>query len=443
MAGDSVHPATLLGQVAKITMGQSPPGTTYNETGEGLPFYQGVADFGARYPLRRVYCSAPTRFAEKGDILLSVRAPIGRVNRASEKCAIGRGLAAVRGETERDTTYIELLLRASAHLWGILEGQGSVFGNAKREDLESLPLMWPDRSIRHAIAHVLGTLDDKIELNRRMNETLEAIARAIFKSWFVDFDPVRAKTEGRWRKGQSLPGLPAALWDLFPDHYVNSELGGIPAGWAVKTIEDVSERVSMGPFGSSIKVETFVPKGVPIISGQHLGGFVMEDNTFNFITQEHAKRLSNAVVQRGDVIFTHAGNIGQAAFIPKTSRYERYVISQRQFYMRCDLSQVTPAFIALYFNSPEGQHKLLANTSSSGVPSIARPVTYLRSIQIPLPQRAVMDAFDRIVSVVVLRLRQNKVSNGTLATLHDALLPKLVSGELQVRDPERFIGRYV
>jgi len=121
----------------------------------------------------------------------------------------------------------------------------------------------------------------------------------------------------------------------------------------------------MGPFGASIKVETFVPEGVPIISGQHLHGFILEDNTFNFITREHASSLNNAVVQRGDIVFTHAGNIGQAAFIPKTSRYERYVISQRQFYMRCDLSQVTPTFVSLYFNSPEGRHRLLANTSSS------------------------------------------------------------------------------
>ena len=83
---------------------------------------------------------------------------------------------------------------------------------------------------QRAIAHLLGTLDDKIELNRRMNETLEEIARALFKSWFVDFDPVRAKMAGRWRRGESLPGLPADLYDLFPDRLVDSELGGDPGG---------------------------------------------------------------------------------------------------------------------------------------------------------------------------------------------------------------------
>ena len=88
-----------------------------------------------------------------------------------------------------------------------------------------------NKAEQRAIAHVLGTLDDKIELNRRMNETLEAMARALFKSWFVDFEPVRAKMEGRWRPGESLPGLPADLYDLFPDRLVDSELGEVPDGW--------------------------------------------------------------------------------------------------------------------------------------------------------------------------------------------------------------------
>lgn len=109
--------------------------------------------------------------------------------------------------------------------------------------------------------------------------------------------------------------------------------------------------------------------------------------------------------------------------------------------MRCDLSQVTPTFVSLYFNSPEGRHRLLANTSSSGVPSIARPVTYLRSIQIPVPSKSVLDAFERLVSPLLFRFSQNLDVNRTLASLCDALLPKLISGELRIKDAERFIGR--
>ena len=105
-----------------------------------------------------------------------------------------------------------------------------------RNHLHQASVRVPPLPEQRAIAHVLGTLDDKIELSRRMNETLEAMARALFKSWFVDFEPVRAKMDGRWRRGESLPGLPAEHYDLFPDRLVASELGEVPEGWAVKAL---------------------------------------------------------------------------------------------------------------------------------------------------------------------------------------------------------------
>ena len=122
--------------------------------------------------------------------------------------------------------------------------------------------------------------------------------------------------------------------------------------WRTATVGEIAEKVAMGPFGSSIKVETFVPEGVPIISGKHLHGFRVDDASgSNFISHEHAQRLSNANVTRGDIVFTHAGNIGQAAYIPEDSKFERYVISQRQFYMRCDRSKAIPEFVTMYFRS--------------------------------------------------------------------------------------------
>ena len=116
-------------------------------------------------------------------------------------------------------------------------------------------LLVPDESEQRRIAHILGTLDDKIELNRRMNRTLEEMARALFKSWFVDFTPVRPKMDGRWRRGQSLPGLPADLYDLFPDRLAPSELGEIPAGWMVKALGEVISVV--GGTTPSTKVEEY------------------------------------------------------------------------------------------------------------------------------------------------------------------------------------------
>ena len=374
----------------------------------------------------------------KGDILFSeIRPANGRyayVDVEADDYVVSTKLMVIRARDRILPKFLFHYLTSTEitnWLQHLAESRSGTFPQITFDQVAELELNLPPKDAQKAIVSFIDALDDKIELNRRTNETLEAIAQALFKSCFVNFDPVHAKAEGRD------PGLPKPLADLFPDSFEQSELGEIPKGWSVKAIGDVAERVAMGPFGSSIKVETFVPEGVPIISGQHLRGLMLEDSKFNFITHEHAKKLSNAIVQRGDIVFTHAGSIGQAAYIPAASRYERYVISQRQFYMRCDTLQVTPTFIAFYFNTHEGQHRLLANTSSSGVPSIARPVTYLRTIRLAIPPRRILDAFERIVSPILLQFRHNVEMNGTLATLRDALLPKLISGELRLKQSDR------
>ena len=192
--------------------------------------------------------------------------------------------------------------------------------------------------------------------------------------------------------------------------------------WRRCKIDDVAEKVAMGPFGSSIKVETFTPSGVPIISGQHLHGSRVDDKPgFNFISEEHAERLRGANVRRGDIVFTHAGNIGQAAYIPESSKYDRYVVSQRQFYMRPKLSEVIPEFIVAYFKTPEGQHELLANASQVGVPSIARPVTYLRSIELPIPPIQEQRSIAHILGTLDDKIELNRRMNETLEAMVRAL----------------------
>lgn len=177
----------------------------------------------------------------------------------------------------------------------------------------------------------------------------------------------------------------------------------------------------MGPFGSSIRVETFTDTGIPIISGQHLRGAELTDSEFNFITEEHADALKNANVQREDVIFTHAGNIGQVAFIPNYSKYQRYVISQRQFYLRCDTSLILPEFVAYYFKSPEGQHKLLANANQVGVPSIARPSSYLKTIEVPVPSIEEQKIVVRNIKALDAKIRANRCINQTLDAMAQAI----------------------
>ena len=163
--------------------------------------------------------------------------------------------------------------------------------------------------------------------------------------------------------------------------------------WKQVTIGEIADKIAMGPFGSNIKVETFVDSGVPIISGNHLRGTYLTEDSFNYITEEHANRLKNSLVYAGDIIFTHAGNVGQVAMIPYNCLHTKYIISQRQFFLRCNKNKACPEFVTYFFHSRTGQFKLLSNVNSTGVPSIAQPSTHLKSIEILLPslpeQRAI------------------------------------------------------
>jgi len=166
--------ASQVGHHFRLTMGQSPPGSTYNEIGEGIPFYQGRSDFGFRYPTRRVYCTVPTRFAEPGDTLVSVRAPVGDINIAVERCAIGRGVAAIRHESgSRSFTYYTMHQLAEHFLK--FEAEGSVFGCINKADFERLPFFMPLPEVLATFDRVVSPLDDRVEIAERQTADLAAL----------------------------------------------------------------------------------------------------------------------------------------------------------------------------------------------------------------------------------------------------------------------------
>lgn len=321
-----------------------------------------------------------------------------------------------------------------------------------------------DTNEQKRIGKVLANFENKITLNRQINHTLEQMAQALFKSWFVDFDPAvdnaldsgffeqdlefpdellcRAEARKAVRESADFKPLPEDIRQLFPAAFEecaepsNGFCGWVPQGWPVKTCEEVSKKIGMGPFGSNIKVSTFVEDGVPVISGTHLRKILLEDHDYKYITEEHAAKIKNSCVYRGDIIFTHAGNIGQVSLIPEESEYERYMISQRQFYMRPDNQKIKGSYLAYFFHSHDGQHKLLANASQTGVPSIARPSTHLKSITLIIPKMNVQNIFDSYIMVwnaKIMKARENIIN---LTKLRDTLLPKLISGELRLSDSE-------
>lgn len=372
------------------------------------------------------------------DVILSRRCNPGETAFVPPEleCALGQNLVLLRADgKEVFQPFLRWLVRGP-DWWeqvGRFINVGAVFNSLKCADIPNFQLRIPPLSEQRAIAHILGTLDDKIELNRRMNATLEAMARALFKSWFVDFDPVRAKAEGR-----APEGLAPAIAALFPDGFEDSELGEIPRGWQVLSIGECCRRVAMGPFGSDIKTDNFVNSGVPVIRGGNLTkGFV--DDGFVFLTEAKADELRNANAFRGDIVITHRGTLDQVGLIPKSSRFDRYVVSQSQMLLSVNTDLAPPRYIYELLLSPEGQHALLANTSQTGVPAIARPTTSVKAIRLLLPPRSVLEVFDRIANDLMARAEQATAESRTLAALRDTLLPKLLSGELRVKEAERHI----
>ena len=176
-------------------------------------------------------------------------------------------------------------------------------------------------------------------------------------------------------------------------------------------IADLIDEISMGPFGSNIKVECFVDDGIPVLNGSNLDGIALSENSFRYVTEEKADSLGKANASRGDVVITHRGTLGQISFIPKNSKYSRYVISQSQFRVRCN-EKLLPEYIVYYFHTRVGQHKLLANASQVGVPALARASTTFQTIEIEIPpieeQRKIVGVLETIRKKIELN---NTINN--------------------------------
>lgn len=311
----------------------------------------------------------------------------GNVRFFSGKAYMTEHAVVVCANEYNNTRYLAYLL--STMNLGRLSGQSAQPGLSVKT-LAKQELELPVLETQNKIVSILALLDDKIGLNQRINENLLQQAIALYERLL----------------GKS--------------------------NWPTATIFDVAKKVAMGPFGSNIKVSTFVPEGVPIISGNHLRGYFLEESEFNYITEEHAERLKNSIVFPHDLIFTHAGNIGQVAMIPDGCKYDCYVLSQRQFYLRCDETKVVPEFLLMFFHSASGQHELLSYANQTGVPSIAQPASNLKKIPFKCPPMQEQLMWQEQVHPLLARYLNNRLENDKLSTLRDTLLPRLMSGELDV-----------
>ena len=184
-------------------------------------------------------------------------------------------------------------------------------------------------------------------------------------------------------------------------------------GYETYRIADLIDEIAMGPFGSNIKVSCFVDSGVPVLNGSNLEGFSLSEKTFRYVTRKKADSLNKANAHRGDIVITHRGTLGQIVFIPQDSKYDRYVISQSQFRVRCN-DRVLPEYLVYYFHTPIGQHKLLSNASQVGVPALARPSSTFQQIEVVLPELSIQKCVVEIISTIQKKIANNQELNDNL-----------------------------
>ena len=184
--------------------------------------------------------------------------------------------------------------------------------------------------------------------------------------------------------------------------------------WKEYKISEVIDEISMGPFGSNIKVDNFIESGVPVLNGSNLQGYKLNENKFNYVSQEKADSLGKANAHRGDVVITHRGTLGQIVYIPKDSKFERYVISQSQFRLKLKENLIRPDFFVYFFHTRLGQHRILMNASQVGVPALARPTTTFKEVSIPIPSMETQNKVMNILHSLDDKIEINRQINDNL-----------------------------
>ena len=332
---------------------------------------------------------------------------------------------------------------------------GSGVPTLNRNHIHPLPVHVPPLPEQRAIACILGALDDKIELNRRMNETLEAMARAIFKSWFVDFLPVRAKQRARTQTGdpvrakadlpaasrvaaqaggRQLPGLAPHIADLFPDAFEESELGEIPRGWNVRPIGDVVKVLGGGT--PSTKEPTYWEGGVhPFCTPKDMSSLPSPVllGTERHLTDDGLAKVSSGQLPKGTVLLSSRAPIGYLAVAETPVSVNQGIIA-----MVCD-GELPNLYVLQWAYA--NMERIIANANGSTFLEISK--RNFRPIEALVPPELVLEQFMRLAGPLHQRLVSNLRQVLYLAAIRDTLLPRLISGELRVPDAERIVGRCV
>ena len=359
--------------------------------------------------------------AEDGENLRTRTTPIAFI--ANGKFWVNNHAHIVRGNNHADTRFLQYAL-SDLDISGYLTG--STMPKLTQGNMNNISLLAPPLPEQQAIAHILGTLDDKIELNRRMNQTLEEMARTIFQDWFVDFGPVHAKLEGRE------PYLPPELWDLFPDRLVDSELGEIPEGWGVKALSDCIEVER----GLSYKGSGLSSDGVPMhnLNSVYEGGGY-KDHGIKYYSGDFQARH---VAQPGDVVVanTEQGHdrllIGFAAVLPQRFG-DNGLFSHHLYRVRSQSGSGLSADFVCHLLNTQAMHDAVSGYATGTTVNML-PVDALRIPPTVIPPAQVLTTFSTISETARMRQEFLVTECQRLAAQRDVLLPKLMSGKVCIKD---------
>lgn len=331
----------------------------------------------------------------------------------------GTGCLKVRLGAERiaNAKFISYSLRLpEIKDWLVRHAVGATMPNLNTSILSAVPMNLPPLSVQQEIADVLGELDDRISLLRKTNATLEAVAQALFKSWFVDFDPVRAKMEGR-----APEGMDEETAALFPGSFEESELGLVPRGWAVRGIDETCD---LGRGSSPRPIQKFMGGEVPWIK---IADATASDGMFVFETKEAIIKegVRNSVeVRHGDLIMSNSASCGITVFVELDG-----CIHDGWLYFK-NYQHISKYFLFFWLRKIAAHLVRIADGSVQKNLNIA----LVSSQKIVCPSEEVVREFDSLSGPLLDRIRENCIQAQTLANLRDSLLPRLISGQLSLSE---------
>lgn len=350
-------------------------------------------------------------------VIIGRKGTVGQVRYSPVSCWPIDTTFYVEASAERDVRFVYFLLSALG-----LEtmNSDSAVPGLNRDAAHSRSILVPRVAEQRAIAHILGALDDKIELNRRMNETLEAMARALFKSWFINFGPVYAKAEGRD------PSLPADIVALFPDSFQGSDLGEIPKGWRVSSIGSAADVIDCLHSKKPERRTT----GLPLLQLANIRDDGLIDMQDEYLISDHDYRewVSRVEASPGDCVITNVGRVGAVA---QMACGKKAALGRNMTAVRCKPSFPFPTVLIECLLS-EAMRDEIARKTDVGTILDALNVRNIPDLRFVGASDEVLQCFESKVRPLRAEMEQHLVESRTLASLRDALLPRLISGKIDV-----------